>query len=192
MNALFSYVARPQCYVAAAMLLFSSDRMLAANPLYDAAYTNEVYGKYDEAISGYQAVLKDATFENLWPKTLLRLGLTYRTVDKNKEAAATFESLASKYPEDPRTPEALWYAMTTYSGPLNDRASGLRIAQLLHQKYPKDQYGERALYGEAFLHFVEKDRVKTIATCQKYLEVYPDGKYREGANEMIKKIEAQP
>jgi TolA-binding protein len=158
---------------------------------FDSAYELEVAGKFKEAAQRYQSVVKDISGRALWPQANFNSANCLSQAGEYKKAAEAFELLAKQYPNDLLAHEALWRSVTLHSGVLKDRPSAIRVAQTLHRVYPRTEYGERAAYTEAVLHYWNGELPKARVAINRYSLEYPGGKFREAVAALTGMIAAK-
>lgn len=63
-------------------------------------------GQYLEALEGYNLFLKEAYGDPLVEMALLRIGMIYRSMDRNEDSLAVFSRLTLEFPSSPLVPDA--------------------------------------------------------------------------------------
>ncbi|MDZ7338547.1 MAG: tetratricopeptide repeat protein [candidate division KSB1 bacterium] len=92
-----------------------------------------------------------------------------------REAAKSYEKLVAKYPQAPKSPEALYKLGTLYFNNLKDAEKSIDAYRRLVEKYPNCQWVAQSLFmiGYRYANDV-KDFDKAREAYNRFLEQYPD------------------
>jgi len=106
--------------------------------LYNAAFAQLKDGKYDQAITGFQAAI-DADSQGQWtPSALFWQGETYYVEQKRDKAEAAYQKILTQFPNSDRVPDALLKTgYIAYDENKNKEARA--IFQQVISKYPQSQ-----------------------------------------------------
>lgn len=142
-------------------------------------------GKSKEAINAYKKGLTQISLSQQWPQALFELGNIYYGEKQWNNAVETWRKLAHDYPNEHIAPQALWFITTTQSGPLRDQNAAMKTAELLVQKYPRDVFGERAIYATGIFSVWSGEKARAKNILNRYLNEYPEGRYSAAATKLI-------
>lgn len=131
--------------------------------------------RYREAVPVLTALSGSAgRASTLRPKILLRLGIAYYNLDRNREALDQYATLVSEYPNAPEVDDALESARALYleEGRTADYAEFLRKAG---RDISRDQE-DSLTWSVAEARYAEKDPDRAIAALDDYLRRFPEGR----------------
>lgn len=136
--------------------------------------------KYAEALPPLQQILANKAASSLWPKALLKTGVSYFNTDKNDEALNSFEQLVKQYPNTQESDEAIEYIRTIY---INEQKPNDFIAFMQQNgRSISTSEADSITYKAAALKYEAKDYGAAKAGFVNYLSQYPNGKYAIDAN----------
>ena len=116
---------------------------ISAEVLYNNARRDQSGGQLDLSLSEYQDFVKNFQNSDLAPAAQFHIGEIYYTKQDYKSALEAFDLVLEKYPENTKTPDAMYMkAMSlTKSGDKRSAASELRS---LLKKYPDSELAAKA------------------------------------------------
>lgn len=110
---------------------------------YEQAFNMLREGRYQQAISAFQAFLRDYPNSPLAGDAQYWLGETYYVTREFDRAREAFLALGSNYPEHDKIPDALLRLGYTFQE-LNERAKARQVLQQLIESYPQSRAAELA------------------------------------------------
>jgi TolA-binding protein len=131
--------------------------------------------KYREAVPVLSGLVRSTTRSPaIRPKALLRLGIAYYNLDRNREALEQYAALVAEYPNAPEVEDALESARAVYlgEGRTADYAEFLRKAG---RDLSRDQE-DSLTWSVAEARYAEKEPDRAIAAFDDYLRRFPDGR----------------
>ena len=97
---------------------------------------------------------------------------------RDQVASGRFVALLERHPDRRGTATVIFY-LARYYEIFNDNRKALEHYQRITKRYPKSpRYGEEAQFGLASSYERLKKYPEAIAEYEKYLELYPNGRYR--------------
>lgn len=136
--------------------------------------------KFRDAIPYLNNILNSPDAGGLQPKALLKLGLSYYNIDKNKEALDNYQVLIQKYPQSPEADEALDNIKNIYveEGKPNEYVELMRR----NGKALSVTEADSLTYTAASIKYNNNDCAAAITGFNNYLNQYPDGAFALEAN----------
>jgi len=136
--------------------------------------------KYAEAIAPLQKILANPSATILWPKALLKTGVSYYNTDKSAESLTHFTQLVKQYPNSPESEEALEYIKDVYVN--SQKTSDYINFMQQNGRTVSAAEADSLTYRAAALRYDAKDFEKAKIGFQNYIDQYPNGKYAVEAN----------
>ncbi len=107
-------------------------------------------------------------------KSLFDKADTYERDEKFNKAAEIYLSLARRFPNSPKAPQALFKAAVMYANNLKKSDEAIRLHERLIKTYPESEYAPQSLF---LIGFIYANDVKNYDKAKKYyhefLKKYP-------------------
>lgn len=143
--------------------------------------------------SEYQKVLKSEDTAKKYSKaeTLYNEAKTEESKPKFRKALRLFEQIVPQYRGKPQGEKVTYLLADTYYQLGDNYLAGYQFERFT-QSYPNSEKAEEAAFKSAKGYYFlsprydldQTETVKAIEELQKYINKYPDGEYREEANEL--------
>ena len=136
--------------------------------------------KYTEALAPLQLVLANKESSSLWPKAMLKVGVSYFNTDKNDDALTNFTQLVKQYPNTQESDEAIEYIRTIF---INTQKPNEFIAFMQQNgRSVSTSEADSLTYRAAMIRYEAKDYPNAKTGFSNYVTQYPAGKYALEAN----------
>ena len=136
--------------------------------------------KYAEALPPLQAILKNQDACNLYPKALLKIGVSYYNTEKSEDALTNFTQLVKQYPNTQESDEAIEYIREIFIE--TQKPNEFLTFMKQNGRDVSTAEADSITYRAAYLRYEAKDFVSAQQGLSGYLAQYPDGKYAVEAN----------
>ncbi|MFP5040389.1 tetratricopeptide repeat protein [Parasediminibacterium sp. JCM 36343] len=130
--------------------------------------------KYAEALAPLQQILNNKDASALWPRALLKTGVSYFNTDKNDEALASFTKLVKQYPNSQESDEAIEYIRNIFVE--NQKPNEFVSFMQQNGKPISTSEADSLTYRAALLRYEAKDFASAKIGFANYISKYPDGK----------------
>ncbi len=136
--------------------------------------------KYAEALPPLQQILANKNANTLWPRALLKTGVSYFNTSKSDDALNSFTQLVKQYPNTQESDEAVEYIRTIF---INKQQPNEFIAFMQQNgRSVSTSEADSLTYRAASLKYEAKDFNNAKAGFANYLSQYPKGKYALESN----------
>ncbi len=112
--------------------------------------------------------------KKLSDKQLFDKADTYERDEQFNKAAEVYLSLARRFPNSPKAPQALFKAAVMYANNLKKSDAAIRLHEKLIKTYPESEYAPQSLFLIGFIYANDiKDYPKAKKYYHEFLKKYP-------------------
>ena len=131
--------------------------------------------RYAEALPPLQQILANKDASTLWPRALLKTGVSYFNTDKSDDALNSFTQLVRQYPNTQESDEAIEYIRTIF---INKQQPNEFITFMQQNgRSVSTSEADSITYRAAALKYEARDLDNAKVGFASYLSQYPHGKY---------------